>query len=147
MNIRHQKISTLLQKQRGGRRKDHEEMAPQSARFLCNHWRSRLPTSRPLPTGTYPNSCDHCIHTHAQTRHAAIVFRYLREKNRLEAIIAEKQRISNTNFRDSARFEAHLDELTSVRRQLMAIESAEADEIRAAWNVYNELWPSGWGIP
>ena len=51
---------------------------------------------------------------------------------------------SNTNFRDSDPFEAHMDELASVRRQLIAIESAEAEEIRAAWKVYDELWPGGW---
>ena len=120
-------------------------MGRRYVKFLCGHWSSRLPTSRRLATGTYAHPCAHCTRTDCQGRADDIKLRNAADKRQLRAIIEEKKKLrDNTYFLDNPRFQDQWQESTEAVLQLQQIEDGEPEEIRQAWRVYYDLWPSGW---
>lgn len=75
-------------------------------------------------------------------RHNEIVLRYRDQKNALENVIAEKQRIRDApGAHNNPHLEYHLGQLSRARWQLCALEDSERAEIDGVWTAYYVLWP------
>lgn len=118
-------------------------MAQPQVKFRCGHWTTKPSTANRCPTTRiYLSYCDNCVRRSIMPRHIEIVNRYREQKNLLEDIIAEKQRIRDApGALANPQLDFHMGQLTAARWRLTTVEELESAEINLAWTVYDILWP------